>query len=211
MFICQIPDHEHDQTQTQPRKQIRREDTEEVANSRPDPPPKLEKDRSPDRGGYQYARYEYPIGNVQYSRKCRYHDPHPRDVAADDDRPRSPSLEPLLGSVELPFRKTDISAVTSDEWAAVAPREGEVAGASEHRPGDHRQVGKWIGDRAYRRQVAAIGDRSVARCRQRHPQLLQEDHHEQAARLVMEDEKPDRVGERPQPGWFLQPPGKRAR
>src|SRR2546427_12971321 len=169
MLICQIPDREHHQTQAQPRKLIRREDTEQIPNSRSQTAPNLQEDRCPDRGGQEYARYEYSIRNVQYSRKGRDHDPHPRDVAADDDRPGSPALERRFGSVELVFGQPDVPAVTSDEWPPVLPRNRWVAGASHHRPGDNGHVREQIWDRSGRRQVAAIGDRRITRRRKGDP------------------------------------------
>src|SRR5216683_162698 len=102
MLICQIPDREQDQTQPEPRKQVRREDTQQIANTRSEAPSQLEEDRRPDGGREQYARCENPIRDVQYSRKRRNHDPHPRDVAADDDRPRTPALESSFGACQRP-------------------------------------------------------------------------------------------------------------
>src|SRR5229473_7781376 len=208
MLICQIPDREQDQTQTEPRKEIRGEDTQQVANSRSQAPSQLEEDRRPDGRGEQYARYKYPIRDVQYSRKRRDHDPHAGDVAADDDRPGSPSLESSFGPVQLLFSQPDESAVTSDEWPTVASRDREVARAPQHSSRDHGQVCKRIRDRPRRGQVAAVSDGCVTRGGQRHSELLQEDHDEQAAGLVIQDEQPDGARERPQPGWFLQPPWK---
>src|SRR6266853_4263332 len=106
MLICQIPDREQDQTQTEPRKEIRGEDTQQVADSRPQSPSELEEDGRPDGRGQQYARYKYPVGDVQYSRKRRDHDAHTGDGAPDDDRPGSPPLESSFGAVQLLFSQT---------------------------------------------------------------------------------------------------------
>src|SRR5712691_2418100 len=211
MLICQIPDREQDQTQPEPRKEIRREDTQQIAHAWSEAPSDLEEDRRPDRGREQYARYENPIRDVQYSRRRGDHDPHPRDVTADDDRPRTPALESSFGAVQLSFSQADVPAVTSDEWSPVLSRDREVARAPQHRSGDYGQVRERVGDRPGGRQVAAICNGRVTRRGQRHPQLLQEDHEEQPARLVMQDEQADDACQRPQPGWFLQPPRKGTR
>src|SRR5216684_499403 len=211
MLICQIPDREHDQTQPEPRKQIRGEDTQQIANSRSQAPSQLEENRRPDGRGEQYARYEYPIRDVQYSRKRRDHDAHTGDVAPDDDRPGSPALESSLGPVQLLFSQADDAAVTSDEWPSVSSRDREVTSAPEHRACDHGHVGKRIRDRPGRRQVAAISDGCVTRRGQWHPQLFEEDHEEQAPGLGVEDKEADSARQRPQPRWFLQPPRKDAR
>src|SRR5260370_22843483 len=117
MRICQIPDYEHGQTQRERRNQVRGEDREQVANSWSHAPPQLEEDRGPDGGRHQYARCENPVGDVQYSRKSGNHDPHARDVAADDDRPQPPPLERLFSAIELVLGQADVPPITSAEWA----------------------------------------------------------------------------------------------
>src|ERR1700716_1369755 len=69
MLICEIPDREQDQTRNQPREQVRRDQIEHDPSSRPQPPPQLEEDGRPDRGGDKNARNEYLVGDAQYSRQ----------------------------------------------------------------------------------------------------------------------------------------------
>src|SRR5260370_4394183 len=123
MLIWHSPDREQVQTQPEPRKQIRREDTQQIANARSEAPSQLEEDRRPDRGREQYARCENPIRDVQYSRERRDHDSHPRDVAADDDRPRTPALESSFGAGQLCFSQADVPAVTAAESPPVLSRD----------------------------------------------------------------------------------------
>src|ERR1700693_5841507 len=68
MLICQIPDHEQDQTQDQPRKQMRWKQSEKVPNSGSQPAPQLQEDGGPNRSGDEYARYEYSVRDAKYSR-----------------------------------------------------------------------------------------------------------------------------------------------
>src|SRR5882672_7793166 len=87
MFICQIPDHEQDQTQHDPGNEMGWKKLKKVSNSRSEPPPQLEEDGRPDRGRYKNAQYENPVRDAKYSGQSRKDDPHARNVTAEDDRP----------------------------------------------------------------------------------------------------------------------------
>src|SRR4029077_11970236 len=115
MLISQIPDQEQDQTQRQPWNQVSWKDKEGFADPWPDAPPQFEEDRSPDQRRHKYARCENPIGDPEYSRKRRKHDPHARYVPADDDRPRSPTLVDALGPQQSFVGYAQIPAETLDE------------------------------------------------------------------------------------------------
>src|SRR5665213_1851688 len=132
-------------------------------------------------------------------------------MATDDDRPRPPPLEDVLCANKPFIGDPDIRSEALDEGAAVATADRQVACAPEHCSGNHSEVGERIRDGTGRRQVTAISNRGVARRRQRYAELLQEDDHEQAARLVLQHEYPDHMGEWPPPTRFLQPAWKIAR
>src|ERR1700674_1566752 len=175
MLISQIPDQEQDQTQRQPWNQVCRENQKGFSDTRTHAAAQFEEDRGPDQSGHEYARCKNSIRDPKYSRKGRQHNSHAGNVAADDDRPWSPSPEDPLSADEPLVGHADVPPESRDERPAEAPADGEVARASQHRSADDCQVGKGIRDGACRGQVSAVGDGDVARRRQRHAQLFQED------------------------------------
>src|SRR5258706_9044101 len=67
MFIFEIPDHEQDQTQRDPRHLVRWKHLTQVPKSRSEAAARLGENRSPDRNRHQKARYENRVRDSEYS------------------------------------------------------------------------------------------------------------------------------------------------